>query len=299
MHASSAPLTFGELLGRAVEMYRAHGGVFLRAAAIFYVPVALLFFFWARGVETTFLASVVAWPVTLIADLALVSLCIELLHGRPLAVRAAVGRGLRRLLAYAGMVVVMVVAFGAAAVVAAIPFWFEFTGPDFHLSELRYDFLDLVRRGDVEGIGSAVGDVAAVGIGLCLVGGLFLILIFYLSTRWLVAEVALMVEETGPLESLKRSWKLSQDYVLRTAGLAVLLSVALIVVDSLSGTPLDLVVGVLLPAADNSLKTGLGNAISNLLSVVTTPFYICSVVLYYFDLRVRKERYDFFVTPDR
>ena len=293
MYAFSSPLTFGELLGRAIEMYRAHGGVFLRTAAIFYVPVAMLFFFWARGVETTFLASAVVWPVNLIADLTLVSLCIELLHGRPQAIRAAVGRGLRRLLAYAGMVVVTMVAFSAAAVVAAIPLWFGFTGPDFHLSELRYDFLDMVRRGDVEGIGSAVGDVAAVGIGLCLFGGLFLILVIYLSTRWLVAEVAVMVEETGPLESLKRSWKLSQDYVLRTAGFFVLLSVAIGIVGSLSGTPLDLVVGALVPAADNSLKMGLGNAISNLLSVVITPFYVCLVVLYYFDLRVRKERHDF------
>ena len=35
------------------------------------------------------------------------------------------------------------------------------------------------------------------------------------------------------------------------------------------------------------------SAVSNLLSIITTPFYVSAIVVYYYDLRVRKERYDF------
>ena len=47
------------------------------------------------------------------------------------------------------------------------------------------------------------------------------------------------------------------------------------------------------PAVDQSWNSGLSSAVSTLLAIITTPFYISAVVLYYFDLRVRKERYDF------
>ena len=43
----------------------------------------------------------------------------------------------------------------------------------------------------------------------------------------------------------------------------------------------------------NQRKIGFNDAVSKLLSIITTPFYITAIVLYYFDLRVRKERYDF------
>ena len=50
MHATSTstPLTIGKLLGLTIGLYRTHSGVFLRTAAIFYLPVAALSFFFRR-----------------------------------------------------------------------------------------------------------------------------------------------------------------------------------------------------------------------------------------------------------
>ena len=36
------------------------------------------------------------------------------------------------------------------------------------------------------------------------------------------------------------------------------------------------------------LQTGSNYAVSNLLSIITTPFYVSAIVVYYFDLRVAK-----------
>ena len=145
----------------------------------------------------------------------------------------------------------------------------------------------------MERINKVLGDVSWSAIGFCLSGLLIAIVLLYLSARWLVAEVALMADGTGPLESLGRSWNLSRDYVLRTAGYLILLSIVMGLVGALIGALVDFAVDALAPAVDQSWKSGFNYAVSKLLSIITTPFYVSAIVLYYFDLRVRKERYDF------
>ena len=294
MHATSTPtpLTVGKLLGRTIGLYRTHGGIFLRTVAIFYVPVAALSFFFVEDNATNFLFTLVVWPVEAFASLSLISYCVESLHGRPLAVRTAVGRSLRRLLADFGMMVATTVVYGGVVLVLAIPIWVGLLFADMPLDEIIYTFADLVSRGDVERINKVLGDVSWSAIGFCLFGLLIAIVLFYLLARWLLTEVALMADGTGPLESLGRSWNLSRDFVLRTAGYLILLSIGMGLV-GLVGALVEFAVVALVPAVDQSWKSGLNSAVSNLLSIITTPFYISAIVLYYFDLRVRKERYNF------
>ena len=295
MHATSTPtpLTVGKLLGRTIGLYRTHGGIFLRTVAIFYVPVAALSFFFVENLATNILFSLLIWPVEAIVSLSLISHCIESLHGRPLAVRTAVRRGLRRLPVDFGMMVATSVVFIGVLLVWAIPIWVGLLNADITLGEILGAFSAPVTPGNMEGITNVLGDALWGGIGSCLSGVLILIVVFFLSARWLVAEVALMAEGTGPLESLRRSWNLSRDYVLRTAGYLILLSIVMGLVGGLVGALVYFAVAAVAPAVDQSWNSGLNSAVSNLLSIITTPFYISAVVLYYFDLRVRKERYDF------
>ena len=183
--------------------------------------------------------------------------------------------------------------YGGVTLVLAIPIWAGLLNADIPLNEIIYTFADLVSRGDVERINNVLGDVSWSGIGFCLSGLLIVIVHLYLSARWLVAEVALMADGTGPLESLRRSWNLSRDYVLRAAGYLILLSIVMGLVGGLVGALVYFAVAAVAPAVDQSWNSGLNSAVSNLLSIITRPFYISAIVLYYYDLRVRKERYDF------
>ena len=291
--STSTPLTIGKLLGLTIGLYRTHSGIFLRTAAIFYVPVAALSFFFVENNATSFLFTLVVWPVEAIVSLSLISYCVESLHGRPLAVRSAVGRGLRRLPAQIGMTLATTAIYGGVTLVLAIPIWAGLLNANIPLDEIIYTFADLVSRGDVERINKVLGDVSWSAIGFCLSGLLIAIVLLYLSARWLVAEVALMADGTGPLESLGRSWNLSRDYVLRTAGYLILLSIVMGLFGALIGALVNFAVDALAPAVDQSWKSGFSSAVSTLLAIITTPFYISAIVLYYFDLRVRKERYDF------
>ena len=48
-----------------------------------------------------------------------------------------------------------------------------------------------------------------------------------------------------------------------------------------------------LSSYDQSRMFGLSFAVSKLLNIIAAPFHVPAVVLYYFDLRVRNEKYDF------
>ena len=300
MHASliSTRLTVGKLLGLALGLYRAQCSIFLRTAALFYVPLAALSLFFVENNASNLLFTMVVWPVEALVNLSLIAHCVDALHGRPLAFRNAVGRGLRRLPADIGMILATMAVFGGVALVSTTPSWVGFLNADIPFDEIRHAFLDLYGGGDVEGINNLLGDALWGGFGFCLSSVLMLIVFSYLSVRWLVAEVALMTEETGPLESLRRGWNLSRDLVLRTAGYLILISIATALVGGLFSALENFVLLPLIPAVDQSWKTGIAYAVSELSSIITTPFYVIAVVLYYFDLRVRKEKYDFGVVQE-
>ena len=295
MHPASTPtpLTFGKLLGRAIALYPTHRGIFLRTAAIFYLPVAALAIIFVRDAVTSTLFLTLIFPVEAIMSLSLIALCVELLHGRPLAVRTAVQHGLRRLLANIGMILAASAVYIGAVILLAIPIWVGLIRTDIALGEILDAFSGPPGPADIEAIMKVLDDVLLGGIGLCLSGVLALIVLSYLSARWMAAEVALMVEETGPLDSLARSWNLSRGYILRTVGYSLLLSIPLGLVAGLFGVTMEFVVLPVFPAIDESSKAGFSGAASILLTIFTTPFYVTAVVLYYFDLRVRKEKYDF------
>ena len=295
MHPPSTPtpLTVGKLLARTIGLYRTHGGIFLRTAAIFYLPVAALSFFFIENLATNILFALVVWPVDAIVSVSLIAHCIDSLHGRPLALRTAVMRGLRRLPAYIGIAVAMTVVFSGVVLVLAAPIWVGLLNSGTSLAEIFDAFSPPTGPGDIEKIIGLLDAVLWGATGVCLPGVLMPIILFYLSARWRIAEVALMAEGTGPLQSLRRSWNLSRGYVLRTIGYLLLILFAMGLVGGVVGMAVDSAVDALFPAVDQARMFGLSFAFSKLMFIIAMPFYVTAVVLYYFDLRVRKEKYDF------
>ena len=127
----STPLTVGKLIGRALGMYRTHFGVFLRTTAIIYIPLAAVAFFFARGAFGGTVFSIVILPVQAVTYLAIISHCVESLHGRPLTIRTAIRNSLRRLLVYFGMAAASTAVLAGMFVVLAIPVSITFLATDF------------------------------------------------------------------------------------------------------------------------------------------------------------------------
>ena len=299
----STPLTVDKLIGRTLGMYRTHFGIFLRTTAIFYIPLAALAFFaffFARGVFGGIVFSIVIVPVQAIAQLAIISHCVESLHGRPLAIRTAFNNSLRRLLVYLVMVVALTAVLAGIFIVLAIPVSITLLATDFPLTEFRDVFTTSIPAEDIDAQARQIESIMNVIdralpglLGFSLAGVLCFIVFIYMGARWLIAGVALMVEGTGPIESLSRSWDLSRSFVLRTVGYLLLLGVISGVFAGLLSVFFGFGLPNLLPGLDQELLYGVNSSIGILASIFIVPLYTTAYVLYYFDLRVRKEKYDY------
>ena len=263
----SIPLTIGKLIGHTLGMYRAHFGILLRTTAVFYVPLAALAFFFARGAFGGTVFSIVILPVQGIAYLAIISHCVDSLHGRPLAIRTAIKNSLRRLLVYFGMAVASTAVLAGMFIVLAIPVSITLLATDFPLTEFRDVFTTTVPPEDIDAQARQVGsimnviDSALPGLlGFSLACVLYFIGFIYMAARWLISDVALMVEGTGPIESLSRSWDLSRNFVLRTVGYLLLLSVISGVIAGLLSGFFGFGLPALLPSLDQELLDGLNSS---------------------------------------
>ena len=182
---------------------------------------------------------------------------------------------------------------GAVALALAAPVWVGFLNSGVSLAEVLDAFSVPVNPDQVDVVFSVLGSALWGGTGLCLSGLLIPAALFYLAARWRFAEIALMAEEMGPMQSLRRSWNLSRGFVLRTLGLFLLIVIVLGITGGLIGGFVGFATGSLSPAADQSKMFGFNYALSKLLSIISAPFHVTVFVLYYFDLRVRKENYSF------
>jgi len=292
----STPLTVGKLIGRTLGMYGTHFGIFLRTTAIFYVPLATVAFFFARGVSGGTVFLIVILPVQAVATLAIISHCVESLHGRPLVIRTAIKNSLRRLLVYFGMTAAGTAVLAGISIVLAVPVSITLLATDFPLTEFRDAFTTSIPPDDIDAQARQIESVMNVIdraipglLGFCLAGVLYFIVFIYMAARWSMSDFALMVEGTGPIESLRRSWDLSRGFVLRTVGYLLLFSVISGLFTGLLSVFLGFGLPDLLPGLDQELLDGLNGAIGILASIFIAPFYTTAYVLYYFDLRVRKD----------
>ncbi len=143
-------------------------------------------------------------------------------------------------------------------------------------------------------LGTAILSALGSGIGLllCIVPGV------WLWTSWYVAIPALLVERTGPVAALTRSFQLVKQRFWPVLGVGVLAFVIAQVVVQLLGLVVGLVAVV--PSAMRMAETGVidtgtfGASVlaGSVSSIVTVPFLAAVAVAVYFDLRVRFEGFD-------
>lgn len=132
-------------------------------------------------------------------------------------------------------------------------------------------------------------------IGLIFVGGLILLIIpaFYLMCRCSVAFAAAVLERVGPVDAVRRSFQLTNQFAGR-AFVIYLLTFA--IAFALVGT-LQFPLGILLAIYGRQPSTLtilliLMQVGSFLGSVLAAPISTISFTLFYYDLRVRKEAFD-------
>jgi hypothetical protein len=146
-------------------------------------------------------------------------------------------------------------------------------------------------------VGASLGDSsnAAAGLGACF--GFCLIipafgLLFYVLIRLAVVVPAIIVENLGPVQAIRRSWGLVYNFWWRTAGLQILLGILSAIITLGPAYLLIAIVAVVSRSLDPMVINIITATISVIASMFYVPLQLTAITLYYFDLRVRKEGFD-------
>jgi hypothetical protein len=120
----------------------------------------------------------------------------------------------------------------------------------------------------------------------------------WLMVAWTVAYPVMLVEGTGGVGALKRSFQLTQSRWWATLGRIVVAYILVTVITTVA--TLALMIPTELIVADTSFGAlVMQHAASFVVSLVTTPFIAAVTTLVYFDLRIRKEGFDLALLAER
>lgn len=143
----------------------------------------------------------------------------------------------------------------------------------------------------------ATAFLAGIGAGLgllfCIIPGV------WLWTSWYVAIPSLLVEDSGPITALQRSFNLVKERFFPVLGVGVLAYLLALVANQVVGQLVNVAVlatNFMGSGGAEDLTTGsiftAASVASTVVGLFTVPFLASVAVAVYFDLRVRSEGYD-------
>jgi len=115
----------------------------------------------------------------------------------------------------------------------------------------------------------------------------------YLYVRWFIAVPALVDQPAGPRCALGISWQLTKNSAMRIFVIILLLWLLSLIVVALPLSLLQTAAFIVASSATEQVAISvLGTIASSALNILWQPLYIVTIVLLYFDQRVRQESYD-------
>ena len=286
------PLSFGEILDSAFSLYRRHFVALLSAALIPLIPSMLLTGVITRAALTdepsdaaaAFGAALIplmllGFVVGLVMWAALTRMLGEAWTGGEVSVGDGYRRGLRAFFPLVGSmllvyVILMVAMFGvlvAGMLVAAM----------------------------LGAIGMAVGN-QTVTVLLMIPALLLTIAAFFAAASTMFGVLpAIVIEKYGPAEAILRSVRLSRGAIPRVTGIMMvtflIIFLPMLFVMAVTGGFAAFTDPGSVPSAGSFWLQQVANSLT---SALTTPFMIASMVILYFDRRVRTEAFDVQLAAD-
>lgn len=253
------PMSVGDILDGAFKLLKANARTILLIVAAIIVPVQFLSAFAVREQVSMGLLNILSDPTLVDSD-------------------ANFGVGNPAVTILTGVVSLLTGPFIAGAVsrVVAASYIGEQMGPG---PALR---ITVRRFGALLAASILVFALQLVGVVLCIVPGL---LAFALYTA---VTPALMVEELGPVQAMRRSWRLMRPRMWHVLGIAVLARIMAGVLGNLLGG-IPSVAATVLGGSFAWFFIAIGAILS---SLVSAPIVAIVATLLYFDGRIRHEGFD-------
>lgn len=286
--AQYRPLGFGEILDAAFSLYRRNFFTLFLTALLPAIPISLAagvvsFQSMADPASPPMLSVLVMLTVSMLGALvqwgALTRQFSQAYTGGPVAVGDGFRAGFRAFFPLLVIAVLAYVGLVAVAMVIMVPIG-----------------IALVFTGAAAGQGR-LGPAEIVGFGL---GGLLAVLAMLLLISSLFAVTpAVVVERCGPFAAIARSFRLARGALFRIAGILlvgwIIVFLPMIGVGALTGSLTQIATGQ--PPSSTTVLF-IQQVFTLIGSALTTPFWVGSVVMAYYDRRVRTEAFDLQLAVD-
>ncbi|MEN6546807.1 MAG: hypothetical protein ABFE07_12285 [Armatimonadia bacterium] len=291
------PLNTADIIDLAIRLYRRNFGVFFGIIAIVYAPLGLMtsvmMYLIMSGVDPT-KGPTPDFPAERMAYVGGFAMLIAVLYGLtvPLCEAALAVAVSRRYLgqessvsdAYSLVMSRFWTLLGAVVLVALV----TMAALVPLLTGAIFASTMLVRAAEKMGTEYVILAVPAaiVLVVLSVMPGL------WIGVRFMFVGPIVAIERQGALEAMQRSWSLSTGHWWRVFGTAMLLGLLVLVATYTVSMPLSFGAMALTMVGKVGLGQALSQGIQTAVSMLLQPIWVSSIVLLYYDLRVRKEAFD-------
>lgn len=255
-------LSIGELLDKAFSIYRRRFSLLLSIVAAVLIPNALL-----QLLGVFFLGqfqSFAAFPqgfLLLLAQVAIVAVVSDEYLNKNISFQSAYAEGSKRYWSVWGANLLRGLALG-------VPF-----GILFACSMLISQVL---------------------GIAMIVIASPFLI---YFSTRWSLSMPAIILENIGATDGLKRSWDMTKAHFWRVLGTSFAASLLTMLLTYLPTLFVQYIFENIVPVS-LEVQQAVNVLITQAALLISLPFSVAVIVLIYYNLRIRTEGFDLMVLAD-
>lgn len=254
------PLTIADILDQAIRLYRQNFALFLGIIALVYVPMGVVtaYLMYLYGTMT---AGMPDDPTQMDINYALLTLMpilvvlVVYLLGQPIAQ-------------------------GALAVAISRRYLGQETSVTNAYTVIGTRWLSLLAAAFV------VAVLSLFGFSCCVAPGV------YLYVMLLFTSSAIAIEAVGPVDGMSRSWWLVSGEFWRCFGTLALLYVLVMVATYAIVIPLTALALPLIMNGELPLGQAVTHGITSMVGMLFEPLTVTTVVLLYYDLRVRKEGFD-------
>jgi len=131
-------------------------------------------------------------------------------------------------------------------------------------------------------------------IGFLITFFLCFLFIFFFLIKFLFIPQAVVLDDVGAVNALRRSFSLTSGYWWRTFGIYILIMVMVSAIVGLLTQGINLVENGLMaiPGMTEVATIAIGSFVAALMSIAINPITTIATTLLYYDLRVRKEGFD-------
>jgi hypothetical protein len=287
------PLSFGEILDSAFSLYRRHFVLLVSAALLPIIPSMLMTGVFTRSALSADPADAAAAVGAAMFPLILLGLVVQLVMWSALTRmvgeawtggEVSVGDGYRRgLRAFFPLLLSMIMAYLILIV-----------------SLLGVALVSAVLGGILAAIGMGTGSPTFMVVLMVPVMILAMVATIAATSTMFAVLPAIVIERKGPIEAIGRSFRLARGALPRVAGIVfvtfLIIALPMIFVMAMTGGFAAFTNPGAVPSAGSFWTQQVANSV---VGALTTPFMIASIVILYFDRRVRTEAFDVQLATDQ